>query len=116
MAVRDRIRKYRTEGGAAEFVRVEVLVPPGGREAIVEQAAALRARHRQMQLIDAEVRRIVDLYGVRATDNIDLARLAEPAARARAVARGLMERGDARAFILARRLMAMADGGTHGTQ
>jgi hypothetical protein len=116
MAVRDRIRKYRTEGGAADFVRVEVLVPPDGRDAIVARAAELRAGHRRSQLIDAEVRRVVDLYGVRATDNIDLSRLADPAARARAIARGLMERGDARAFILARRLMAMASGEHRGAQ
>jgi hypothetical protein len=30
MTVQDRIRKYRTQG--AGFVRVEVLVPPSGRE------------------------------------------------------------------------------------
>lgn len=114
MAVRDRIKRYREQGGAANFVRVEVLVPEEGRAAVLKAAADLRAAHRRSQLIDAEVRRVVDLYGARATDNIDLSRLADPAARARAVARGLMERGDARAFILARRLMAMAGGESRG--
>jgi hypothetical protein len=116
MAVRDRIRKYREQGGAADLMRVEVLVPAEGRDEIVARAAELRARHRHARALDAAVDRAVQLYGVRATDNIDLSRISQPDARARAVARGLMERGDARAFVLARRLIAMAGGASDGAE
>jgi len=47
MPHKDRIKRYKTEGGAADLVRVEVLVPPQGRDAIVKKAAELRAAHRR---------------------------------------------------------------------
>ncbi len=46
MAAQDRIRRYKTTGGGAGLVRVEVLVPAGDRDAILARAADLRARHR----------------------------------------------------------------------
>jgi hypothetical protein len=118
MAAQDRIRRYRSTGGAADLARVEVLVPASGRARILAEAAALRAENRRRnRSLTAEIDRIVALYGPRATDNIDLSKHADPAARARAVARCLMERGDARAFALALRLQRMAgenvDHGAH---
>ena len=49
------------------------------------------------------------LYGTRIRDNLDLDRLATIDAQARVVGRALMERGDARAFVLGRRLAAAAE-------
>lgn len=45
-------------------------------------------------------------YGVRVLDNIDLSRLDGIAARAFVVAGALMERGDARAFALGRKILS----------
>ena len=47
MAHKDRVHRYKTEGGAAELVRVEVLIPPQDRGALLEQAAQMRAVYRQ---------------------------------------------------------------------
>ena len=47
MAARNRTLRYRSEGAGAGLVRVEVLVPPAARTAILEHAARLRAEHRQ---------------------------------------------------------------------
>lgn len=53
------------------------------------------------------------LYGVRILDNVDLARLPDLPSRAGVAARAAMERGDARAFVLGRKMLdrikAMAD-------
>jgi hypothetical protein len=112
MGARDRIRKYRSTGGAADLVRVEVLVPKSGKARILAEAAALRAEHRERnEALQAQVERAIALYGPRATDNIDLSKLNDPADQARAVARCLLEKGDARAFVLALRLKRLADGG-----
>lgn len=46
MTVRERIKRYRTEGGGVGLVRVEVLVPPEERQTIRQQAADMRKRHR----------------------------------------------------------------------
>lgn len=43
----ERQKRYRTTGGAAEFVKVETLVPADGREQILRLAATLRASHRR---------------------------------------------------------------------
>jgi hypothetical protein len=116
MAIRDRIRKYREEGGAAGLVRVEVLVPPEGRAAMLAAASALRGKHRHERALDAAVAEAIRLYGIRATENIDLSKLPDAAARARSVARGLMERGDARAYVIARHLVDLAQDGPNGSE
>jgi hypothetical protein len=46
IAARKRIKKYRSEGGAADLARVEVLVPPAARNEILAIASRLRAEHR----------------------------------------------------------------------
>ena len=53
MANRDRVKRYKTEGAAADLVRVEVLVPPNKRGQIVNLAALLRQEHRASRAKDA---------------------------------------------------------------
>lgn len=109
MSHMDRIRKYRQRGGAADLVRVEVLVPPARRHEITAAAQRLRAEHRaRKKVLEALLADALKLYGVRVRDNIDLGKLADPAQRARVVARALQERGDARAFRLGRQLLDAA--------
>ena len=102
---RKRVRKYRLEGGAADLVRVEVLVPPSARKEVLAAAARLRAKHRG----DKELRALYDgalkLYRVRILDNIDLDRLPDLQSRAAVVARAMIDRGDARAFAMGRQIL-----------
>ena len=42
-AARQRVQRYRSEGGAADLVRVEVLIPPSARAEILSVASRLRA-------------------------------------------------------------------------
>ena len=42
MSLRKRIEKYRCSGGAADLVKVEVLVPPSARDDVLRLAAKLR--------------------------------------------------------------------------
>ncbi|WP_217609252.1 hypothetical protein, partial [Bacillus sp. GbtcB10] len=71
MAIQDRIRRYRESGGAADLVRVEVLVPADRRADILSQAAAMRNDHRRRK---ERLQRTVDqahsLYRLRILDNI----------------------------------------------
>jgi hypothetical protein len=61
---------------------------------------------------DQELQALCDsalsLYGTRVLDNIDLERLPGLHARAGVMARAMMERGDASAFVLGRKILAMA--------
>jgi hypothetical protein len=50
MSARERIKRYKTEGGASDLVRVEVLVPPHDRDTIIEMAAQMRDTHRNEKL------------------------------------------------------------------
>jgi hypothetical protein len=45
MSVQERIKRYKSAGGAAGFVRVEVLVPSEDRAQILAVASEIRARH-----------------------------------------------------------------------
>lgn len=106
MSVQDRIKKYRSVGGAADLVRVEVLVPAGSRDAILSQAAAMRSRHRQRQArLEAGIEAAVRRYGVRVLDNVDLSRLGSVEEKARVLATALMARGDVSAFVAGRKLL-----------
>jgi hypothetical protein len=64
MARRERQIRYKTTGGAADLVKVEVLVPPENRGEILALARTCRDEHRRKhgQRIDAEdvVRRVAD--------------------------------------------------------
>lgn len=106
MAVRQRIEKYRSSGGAADLVRVEVLVPPFAREAVLRLAAQLRSDHRENKDLRKLCDRAFSRYGARILDNVDLDRLPSLRARAEVIARALMERGDALAFVLGREILA----------
>ncbi|ASW06767.1 MULTISPECIES: hypothetical protein [unclassified Rhizobium] len=106
MAARDRIQRYRESGGASDLVRVEVLVPAACRNDILSQAAEMRAEHRQRkERLRENVEEALDRYGTRLLDNIDLDRLPDLAQKARVIASALMERGDAHAFAIGRRML-----------
>ncbi|MDP6840239.1 MAG: hypothetical protein QGH73_01025 [Rhodospirillales bacterium] len=51
MSIRERIQRYKTEGGAAGLTRVEVLVPPDGRHHILALAQRLRGEHRRAKAL-----------------------------------------------------------------
>ena len=110
MSVRRRIEKYRSSGGAADLVKVEVLVPPSARDDVLRLAARLRSEHRDSKELRRLCDRALSLYGARVLDDVDLDRLPALRARAGVIARALMERGDARAFVLGREILAQADG------
>lgn len=109
MSVQDRIRRYRQFGGAADLVRVEVLVPAGARAELLAHAEALRKRHRdQRDRLQHRIDEAIERYGVRVMDNLDLSRLADVNQRARVVGKALMARGDAAAFVVGRQLVDAA--------
>lgn len=109
MSVRKRIEKYRRSGGAADLVRVEVLVPSAARDEVLRLAESLRANHRNDKDLQAMCDSALSAYGVRILDNIDLERLPNLRARASAIAKAMIERGDARAFALGREILARAE-------
>lgn len=106
MSVRKRIQKYRKEGGAADLARVEVLVPAWGREEILAAAEQLRKRHRSDKELRVLFNEALEKYRTRILDNIDLDRLPDLASKASVIARAMMDRGDARAFGLGRKILA----------
>jgi hypothetical protein len=109
IAVQKRIRKYRTKGGAADLVRVEVLVPPSDRDRILADAARLRASHRGKKELKSLYDRALRSYRARILDNVDLDRLPDFRSRAAVVARALIDRGDARAFAIGREMLDRAE-------
>lgn len=104
-----RIDKYRREGGAAGLVRVEVLVPPEARADILASAASLRAAHRGKKELRALYDDALRLYRTRVLDNVDVDRLPDLRSRAAVVARAMIDRGDARAFAMGRRMLDQID-------
>jgi hypothetical protein len=112
-AASERVKKYRSEGGAADLARVEVLVPPAARKEILAFAARLRAKHRSNKELRSLYDHALRLYGTRILDNVDLDRLPDFRSRAAVVARAMIDRGDARAFAMGRKMLdraeAMAD-------
>ncbi|WP_438749333.1 hypothetical protein [Pararhizobium sp. O133] len=106
MSTRDRMEKYRSFGGAADLVRVEVLVPIRDRARIVEKAVELRKHHRERKhRLDELCSKALALYGSRLTDNLDLDRIAGSKGKARIIANALMDRTDARGFVLGRKIL-----------
>jgi hypothetical protein len=111
MSVRARIEKYRKSGGAADLVRVEVLVPASSRLDILNQASALRIAHRQKNaLLKHDLNQAIDRYGLLILDNIDIDSVPDISRKSRIVANALIERGDARAFVIGRKLLEKASG------
>lgn len=89
-------------------MKVEVLVPPSARDDVLRLAAKLRSEHRDTRELRSLCARALSLYRARILDNVDLDRLPDLRARAGVIARALMERGDARAFVLGREILAHA--------
>ena len=104
-AARQRVKKYRSEGGAADLARVEVLVPPSAREEILAVASRLRAEHRSNKELRALYESALASYPTRILDNVDLDRLPDLRSRAAVVARAMIDRGDARAFAMGRQML-----------
>jgi hypothetical protein len=102
---RQRIEKYRNEGGAADLVRVEVLIPPFARDEILAMAAGLRLKHRNNKELRSLYDSALKSYRARILDNVDLDRLPDFPSRAAVVARAMMDRGDARAFAMGRQML-----------
>lgn len=105
MSVRQRIEKYRSSGGAADLVRVEVLVPSSARNEVLRLAERLRAEHRSDKELEQMCDAALSEFGIRILDNIDLDRVPDLRARAQVIAGAMMERGNSRAFMLARRIL-----------
>lgn len=101
----ERVKKYRKEGGAAGLDRVEVLVPPEARSKIIELARELRAEYRGKKELRGLYDQAMALYRARILDNIDLDRLPDFRSRAAVVARAMIDRGDARAFAMGRKML-----------
>jgi hypothetical protein len=104
-AAHQRVRKYRSEGGAADLARVEVLVPLSDREKILELASQLRAEHRGSKELRSLYDNALAWYRARILDNVDLDRLPNLRSRAAVVARAMIDRGDARAFAMGRQML-----------
>jgi hypothetical protein len=102
---RKRVKKYRSEGGAADLVRVEVLVPPSARSEILATASRLRAEHRSDKELVALYENALRSYGTRILDNVDLDRLPDLRSRVAVAARAMIDRGDARAFAMGRQML-----------
>ncbi len=105
IAAHKRVKKYRSEGGAADLVRVEVLVPPSARKAILAMASRMRAEHRSNKELRSLYEDALALYGTRILDNVDLNRLPDLRSRAAVAARAMIDRGDARAFAMGRQML-----------
>ena len=105
MTAHERVKKYRSEGGAADFVRVEVLVPPSARKEILTVASRLRAEHRANKELRSLYDKALRAYRTRILDNVDLDRLPDLRSRAAVIARAMIDRGDARAFALGRQML-----------
>ncbi|MGF6174955.1 hypothetical protein [Ensifer sp. 4252] len=84
--------RYRERGGAADLVRVEVLVPRDKRNDIVSAAAGMREDHRKRKDRLAEYLNLAaERYGLRIFDNIDIERLDDVPSWSRVVANALIE-------------------------
>lgn len=100
-----RVKKYRSEGGAADLARVEVLVPASARKEILAVASRLRAEHRNRKELRALCDEALATYRTRILDNVDLDRLPDLPSRATVIARAMIDRGDARAFAIGRKML-----------
>jgi len=92
-------------GRAADLVRVEVLIPPSARDEVPAIASRMRAAHRWVKERQSLLDNALRLYGPRILDNVDLDRLPDVRSRAAAAARAMIDRGDARAFAMGRKML-----------
>jgi hypothetical protein len=105
MAAAMNAKRSRRAGRAANLCRVEVLVPPSGRQEILAVASRLRAEQRRDRELRALLANALQLYGPRILGNIDLRRLPDLRSRVAVAARAMIDRGDARAFAIGRRML-----------
>jgi len=105
MSAHQRVERYRKIGGASDLDRVEVLVPPSARARILELAAQLRAEHRGNKELRELYDKAMATYRTRILDNVDLDRLPNFRSRVAVVARAMIDRGDARAFAMGRKML-----------
>lgn len=74
MAAQDRMLRYKSKGGAAGLVRVEVLVPPDDRRKILDLATRLRVDHRRKAMETGRLAALFDeavtRYGTRCLWNV----------------------------------------------
>lgn len=93
-------------GGASDLVRVEVLVPKARKKEVVTAAAKLRYTHRaEKSRIVHFIQNAAELHGPRIFDNIDIDKLSDLSQKARVVANAVMERGNARAYSMGRKMI-----------
>ena len=108
MAAAMRARKSHRAGRAGGLCRVEVLVPLSGRQQILAVASRLRTEQRDDRVLGSLLDNALRLYGPRILDNIDLERLPDVRSRVVVAARAMIDRGDARAFAMGRRMLDRA--------
>ena len=109
LGVRERIEKYRSSGGAAGLVRVEVLVPVDRKADVLKLAASLRTGRRERDAaLKRDLSKAIERYGARILDNVDLSAIADVSRKSIVVGNALIERGDARAYAMGRKLIAAA--------
>lgn len=83
---------------------MEKLADSPDREPVSEVSTDMREDHLQALCQNA-----IDLYRLRLLDNIDLTAVPDLRRRAPIIANALMERGDARAFKLAREIQSLLE-------
>ncbi len=98
MTARERLQRYRNSGGAADLVRVEVLVPPDGAGEIKALARRLRAEHRSSAALKPLFEEAVGRYGATCLWNCRPAPTLEGMAL---IERRLRQHGDMGAWRLA---------------
>ncbi len=92
-------------------MRVEVLVPAAKRDVILAEAKRIREDHRERKHRVGELcSKAVEHYAARLFDNVDLSRISDSSKRASIIAKSLIERGDARAFTLGRKILSELEG------
>jgi hypothetical protein len=68
-------------------------------------ASRLRAEHRRNKELRALCDKALTSYRARILDNVDLDRLPDLRSRAAVIARAMIDRGDARAFVIGRQML-----------
>ncbi|WP_247552206.1 hypothetical protein [Bradyrhizobium sp. 138] len=86
-------------------MRVEVLIPPAARNEVLAVASRIRAEYRRTKELQSLLDDALRLYGPRILDNVDLDRLPDLRSRAAVAARAMIDRGDAKAFAMGRKML-----------
>lgn len=106
-----RVREAEAAHRARGERQIRVWVPdiPEAIDQVRRQAAQLCSQHARERELRNLISEAIERYRVRVLDNIDPQRLTNDFDRARVIARALMERGDANAFRLGRKMLAIAE-------